>query len=167
TSATACAAEAWLCGVSMTTQPCRSMPCCSATARMRRSGPTRVGTMRPRSRASRAPCRDTSSQGWTMAVGRPLPLAAGAIMASSRCACVRINSFPWPACVDCRIMANILGGRAASLAALDQAMLSYRHAFHAGNHADDLKHTELQHSIKPFDAKVKDTWVADTHDDTG
>lgn len=49
----------------------------------------------------------------------------------------------------------------------DQTMLSYRHAFHAGNHADVLKHTVLLQLIKQLHSKDKAFWVIDTHAGAG
>ena len=46
-------------------------------------------------------------------------------------------------------------------------MLSYRHAFHAGNHADVLKHTVLLQLIKQLQGKDKPFWVVDTHAGAG
>ena len=46
-------------------------------------------------------------------------------------------------------------------------MLSYRHAFHAGNHADGLKHTVLISVLKYFGQKDKPYWVIDTHAGAG
>ena len=42
-------------------------------------------------------------------------------------------------------------------------MLSYRHAFHAGNHADVLKHAVLVHLIDYLTRKDKPLWYVDTH----
>ena len=42
-------------------------------------------------------------------------------------------------------------------------MLSYRHAFHAGNHADVLKHAVLVHLIGYLRKKDKPLWYVDTH----
>lgn len=42
-------------------------------------------------------------------------------------------------------------------------MLSYRHAFHAGNHADVLKHTVLVHLLHYLAQKDKALWFVDTH----
>ncbi len=42
-------------------------------------------------------------------------------------------------------------------------MFSYRHGFHAGNHADVLKHTVLVHLIDYMLRKDKPFWVVDTH----
>lgn len=42
-------------------------------------------------------------------------------------------------------------------------MLSYRHAFHAGNHADVLKHTVLVHLLRYLTQKDKPLWFIDTH----
>ncbi|MBE0614395.1 MAG: 23S rRNA (adenine(2030)-N(6))-methyltransferase RlmJ [Burkholderiales bacterium] len=42
-------------------------------------------------------------------------------------------------------------------------MLSYRHAFHAGNHADVLKHTVLVHLLQYLTQKDKPLWIIDTH----
>jgi 23S rRNA (adenine2030-N6)-methyltransferase len=46
-------------------------------------------------------------------------------------------------------------------------MLSYRHAFHAGNHADVLKHLVLVHLIRHLGQKDKPFWVIDTHAGAG
>ncbi len=46
-------------------------------------------------------------------------------------------------------------------------MLSYRHAFHAGNHADVLKHLLLVQLIRYFKQKDKPFWVIDTHAGAG
>ncbi len=42
-------------------------------------------------------------------------------------------------------------------------MLSYRHSFHAGNHADVLKHLVLVQLIDYPKQKDKPFWVVDTH----
>lgn len=42
-------------------------------------------------------------------------------------------------------------------------MLSYRHAFHAGNHADVLKHFVLVHLLRYLAQKDKPFWCIDTH----
>src|SRR3954466_15708226 len=42
-------------------------------------------------------------------------------------------------------------------------MLSYRHAFHAGNHADVLKHAGLVHLLSYLVRKEKPLWYVDTH----
>lgn len=42
-------------------------------------------------------------------------------------------------------------------------MLSYRHAFHAGNHADVFKHTFLVMLLERFNAKETPYTVIDTH----
>ncbi len=42
-------------------------------------------------------------------------------------------------------------------------MLSYRHAFHAGNHADVLKHAVLVHLLGYLTKKDKPLWYIDTH----
>lgn len=42
-------------------------------------------------------------------------------------------------------------------------MLSYRHAFHAGNHADVLKHAVLVHLLAYLTRKEKPLWYVDTH----
>ena len=42
-------------------------------------------------------------------------------------------------------------------------MLSYRHAFHAGNHADVLKHTVFVHLLRYLAHKEKPFWCIDTH----
>lgn len=46
-------------------------------------------------------------------------------------------------------------------------MLSYRHAFHAGNHADVLKHLVLVQLIRYLAQKDKPFWVIDTHAGAG
>ena len=46
-------------------------------------------------------------------------------------------------------------------------MLSYRHAFHAGNHADVLKHYVLCLVLDYFNQKDKPYWVIDTHAGAG
>jgi len=46
-------------------------------------------------------------------------------------------------------------------------MLSYRHAFHAGNHADVLKHALLIHSLVYLQKKDKPLRVIDTHSGAG
>lgn len=46
-------------------------------------------------------------------------------------------------------------------------MLSYRHAFHAGNHADVLKHFVLVQLLDYLNQKDKPYWVIDTHAGAG
>lgn len=46
-------------------------------------------------------------------------------------------------------------------------MLSYRHAFHAGNHADVLKHCVLTLVIDYLKQKEKPLWYVDTHAGAG
>lgn len=46
-------------------------------------------------------------------------------------------------------------------------MFSYRHAFHAGNHADVLKHSILIHIVEYFKLKQTPFWFIDTHAGTG
>ena len=46
-------------------------------------------------------------------------------------------------------------------------MFSYRHAFHAGNHADVLKHAVLVALLKYMGQKDKPYWVIDTHAGAG
>jgi len=46
-------------------------------------------------------------------------------------------------------------------------MLSYRHAFHAGNHADVLKHYVFSLVLDYFNQKYKPYWVIDTHAGAG
>ena len=46
-------------------------------------------------------------------------------------------------------------------------MLSYRHAFHAGNHADVLKHLVLVQLTRYFGQKDTPFWVIDTHAGAG
>ena len=42
-------------------------------------------------------------------------------------------------------------------------MLSYRHGFHAGMHADVLKHVVLVHLLRYLTQKDKPLWFIDTH----
>lgn len=46
-------------------------------------------------------------------------------------------------------------------------MLSYRHAFHAGNHADVLKHFVLVQLARHLAQKDKPFWIIDTHAGAG
>jgi 23S rRNA (adenine2030-N6)-methyltransferase len=46
-------------------------------------------------------------------------------------------------------------------------MFSYRHAFHAGNHADVLKHLILLRVLRHLQAKDKPLWLIDTHAGAG
>ncbi len=46
-------------------------------------------------------------------------------------------------------------------------MFSYRHAFHAANHADVLKHSILVHILDYFNQKENPYWVIDTHAGAG
>jgi 23S rRNA (adenine2030-N6)-methyltransferase len=46
-------------------------------------------------------------------------------------------------------------------------MLSYRHAFHAGNHADVLKHCILMQLLRHMNLKDKPYWFVDTHAGAG
>lgn len=46
-------------------------------------------------------------------------------------------------------------------------MLAYRHAFHAGNHADVLKHTVLLQLLQHLQQKEKGLRLVDTHAGTG
>lgn len=46
-------------------------------------------------------------------------------------------------------------------------MLSYRHAFHAGNHADVLKHFVLMQLLQYLNQKDKPYWMIDTHAGAG
>ncbi|HLU03950.1 MAG TPA: 23S rRNA (adenine(2030)-N(6))-methyltransferase RlmJ [Advenella sp.] len=46
-------------------------------------------------------------------------------------------------------------------------MFSYRHAFHAGNHADVLKHAVLLHILDYYNRKDTPYWVIDTHAGAG
>ena len=46
-------------------------------------------------------------------------------------------------------------------------MLSYRHAFHAGNHADVLKHFVLMQTLAYYTQKNKPFWYIDTHAGAG
>ena len=46
-------------------------------------------------------------------------------------------------------------------------MFSYRHAFHAGNHADVLKHVVLVQLLRHLSAKDTPFWVVDTHAGAG
>jgi 23S rRNA (adenine2030-N6)-methyltransferase len=46
-------------------------------------------------------------------------------------------------------------------------MLAYRHAFHAGNHADVLKHTTLALVLRYMNQKDKPYRLVDTHAGAG
>lgn len=46
-------------------------------------------------------------------------------------------------------------------------MLAYRHAFHAGNHADVLKHLVLTQVLRYLGEKDKPYWLIDTHAGAG
>jgi len=46
-------------------------------------------------------------------------------------------------------------------------LFSYRHAFHAGNHADVLKHAVLVQLLDHFNLKESPYWVIDTHAGAG
>lgn len=46
-------------------------------------------------------------------------------------------------------------------------MLSYRHSYHAGNHADVLKHVVLSLVIDAFKEKEKPFLYLDTHSGAG
>jgi len=46
-------------------------------------------------------------------------------------------------------------------------LFSYRHAFHAGNHADVLKHAMLVHTLDYLNRKDTPYWVIDTHAGAG
>jgi 23S rRNA (adenine2030-N6)-methyltransferase len=46
-------------------------------------------------------------------------------------------------------------------------VFSYRHAFHAGNHADVLKHAMFVHILDYFGRKPAPYWVIDTHAGAG
>ena len=46
-------------------------------------------------------------------------------------------------------------------------MLSYRHGFHAGNHADVLKHVVWVQLLAALTKKEKPLWVVDTHAGAG
>src|SRR6187200_2485774 len=46
-------------------------------------------------------------------------------------------------------------------------MLSYRHGFHAGNHADVLKHVVWVQLLEALTKKEKPLWVVDTHAGAG
>lgn len=46
-------------------------------------------------------------------------------------------------------------------------MFSYRHAFHAGNHADVLKHSTFLRVLDYYNQKDNPWWVIDTHAGAG
>ena len=46
-------------------------------------------------------------------------------------------------------------------------MLSYRHSFHAGNHADVLKHVVLMLILENLSLKEKGFYYLDTHSGVG
>jgi len=68
-----------------------------------------------------------------------------------------------PQCI--RIVDSSLERRALFLHLL--IMLSYRHAFHAGNHADVLKHAVLLQLLRYLGQKDKAYWYIDTHAGAG
>ena len=68
TSATALAAELWLCAEATTGSPAISMLFCRATSASRAGGATRIGAIRFSRCASTAPASDTASHGCTTAV---------------------------------------------------------------------------------------------------
>jgi 23S rRNA (adenine2030-N6)-methyltransferase len=55
----------------------------------------------------------------------------------------------------------------ASASFFVDSMLSYRHGYHAGNHADVLKHTVLLALLDHLALKDKAFWVVDTHAGAG
>ncbi len=55
------------------------------------------------------------------------------------------------------------GAATSSTESSKNPMFSYRHAFHAGNHADVLKHTVLVHIIQHLKRKEKPFLLVDTH----
>lgn len=77
TSATAVSAAAWLCGASTMRASPRFRRNCAAVSRILRSGPTRIGCSRPRSRASSAADSDGSSQGGRWRRARPTASGRG------------------------------------------------------------------------------------------
>ena len=88
---------------------------------------------------------------------------------------MRCISRPLPVRVACRkrlwVVGRILlqaGAETLGPAATIASMFSYRHSFHAGNHADVLKHTALVVILR-YLAAAKDTplLLADTHAGTG
>ena len=46
-------------------------------------------------------------------------------------------------------------------------MFAYRHAFHAGNHADVLKHLTLVTTLSLMQKKEVPLWIIDTHAGAG
>jgi 23S rRNA (adenine2030-N6)-methyltransferase len=46
-------------------------------------------------------------------------------------------------------------------------MFAYRHAFHAGNHADVLKHLTLVTALSLMQKKDVPLWIIDTHAGAG
>ena len=70
---------------------------------------------------------------------------------------------PHALCVRCRPAGAISALRAAGRA----LMLAYRHAFHAGNHADVLKHIVLMLVLRHMNAKPKPYRYVDTHGGAG
>lgn len=49
----------------------------------------------------------------------------------------------------------------------EPSLFSYRHAFHAGNHADVLKHAIFVHILRHLNLKPAPYWVIDTHAGAG
>lgn len=64
-------------------------------------------------------------------------------------------------------MSNLLTLYSGLPGGLQYAMLSYRHAFHAGNHADVLKHITLTCIVRYLERKEKPFSYIDTHAGAG
>jgi 23S rRNA (adenine2030-N6)-methyltransferase len=58
-------------------------------------------------------------------------------------------------------------GNVPAFAPVTRNMLSYRHAFHAGNHADVLKHLVLVQLLRYLGQKDKPYWIVDSHAGAG
>src|SRR5690606_36624519 len=72
-------------------------------------------------------------------------------------------SKPRPRCTPHRAPRQRISRRRLSAVAYHGRMLSYRHAFHAGNHADVLKHVVLVQLLAHLLLKDKPFWYVDTH----
>ena len=57
--------------------------------------------------------------------------------------------------------------RHQGISPFEVSLLSYQHAFHAGNHADVLKHITLITLLEKFNQKAKPYFALDTHAGTG
>jgi 23S rRNA (adenine2030-N6)-methyltransferase len=76
--------------------------------------------------------------------------------------CSKPRRLKWTPFARCASVFHRLNALAGSL-----VMLSYRHAFHAGNHADVLKHAVVVQMLRYLGQKDKPYWYIDTHSGAG